>query len=439
MNSWQSLSIVMVLMGALFMGASIILGVKAGKDVPSSYQRSWKTLTGLMAFFLVGYLTFIIIQIRQLPLPTDLVTGIVFLGGAFFVFLMIKLTRNTIAKIIDGEKLLLKARDELELRVEQRTKDLQQAMTKLGYEVKAREKAAKALADANAELAQILNSAADGIRVVDKNYIVLRVNRTFKRLMGLTDEDIIGLPCHEVLGSPSCNTPECPVSRVLHGETRVECEKNIANRNGKVIPCLITAYPYHDVEGDLVGVVESFRDISERKEMENRLKEMSVTDELTGLLNRRGFLEMAENQLHLAERLDKSLFLLYMDLDKMKWINDNLGHAVGDQALIEAAGVLKSTFRKTDVIGIGRLGGDEFAVLMLGEPGTICEHPVVKRMQEHIAEINLEPDRAYELSMSVGMVSYSFDEPCTIEELLARGDEVMYQCKREKKKRENGG
>ncbi|MFH1215057.1 MAG: diguanylate cyclase [Pseudomonadota bacterium] len=438
MNSWQAISIVMVLIGALFMCASIILSIKTNKDIPPTYQSSWKILAGLMTFFLIGYLTFAVIQIKQLPFSIEMITGIVFLAGALFVFLMIRLTRNTIAKIIESENLLRKAKEELEIRVDQRTRDLQKTLANLGHEVTARKKASKALADAYGELAQILNSAADGIRVIDKNYIVLRVNRTFTQMMDLSDEDIIGLPCHQVIGSPSCNTPACPVSRILNGETRVELEREVSSRNGRNIPCLITAYPYHDAEGALVGVVESFRDISERKEMENRLKEMSVTDELTGLLNRRGFLDMAGNQLILAERLNKELFLLYMDLDKMKWINDNLGHAAGDQALVEAADALKSTFRKTDVIGIGRLGGDEFAVLMLSEPGTTCDHPVVSRLQEHLDEINREPGRAYELSMSVGMVTYSFDAPCSIDELLARGDEAMYQCKRKKKKQENG-
>lgn len=437
MNLAHILAILMVLLGALFMGASIILGIKTNKDVPPDYRRSWQAQTGMMAFFLIGYLAYVIILIRQLSLPIELITGLVFLGGAFFVFLTIRLSRNTIAKIIEGEKLLVKARDDLEMRVEHRTADLQKALTRLGLEVAAREKAARALADANTELAQILNSSADGIRVIDKNFIVLRVNRTYTMMTGLREEEMIGLPCNHIHGSSACHTPDCPVYRVLQGESRIECEKELTNRSGRVIPCLITAYPYLDAEGELVGVVEAFRDISERKEMENRLKEMSVTDELTGLLNRRGFLDMAQNQLNLAERLDKTLFLLYMDLDQMKWINDTLGHAVGDQALVEAAEVLKSTFRKTDLIGIGRLGGDEFAVLMLGEPGTSCNHPVVGRLQDNIAQINAQPGRTYELSMSVGMVTYSFAAPCSIEELLARGDDAMYQCKRQKKLEQN--
>ena len=142
---------------------------------------------------------------------------------------------------------------------------------------------------------------------------------------------------------------------------------------------------------------------------------------------------MAEKHLLLVDRVEESLHLLYADLDNMKGINDSLGHDTGDQALVDAADVLKSTFRKADVVGIGRLGGDEFAVLMFSSYEPSCNHPVLNRLAENIAERNQQPGRRYELSMSVCIVRYDPENPCSVEQFLALADKAMYQCKNEKK------
>jgi len=434
MNSIHILSILLVLVGALFMAASIKLSLRTRRKVPSTLQGRWKILTCLMFFFLGGYLTFLVIQIRQLNIPIELITGIVFFGGALFVFLITNLTKRTVSKIRHGEKLLQNAHDQLEIRVEQRTNDLKKAPGDLGKEVLEREKTALALTELNTELEQILNSTPDGIRVIDKNFIMKRVNQPFAKLAGKPAKELIGTLCYEGFKGHACNTPDCPVQRVLNGEKRVDTESEIGALNGGTIPCIITAIPYYNPDGELIGVVEGFRDISDRKKMENKLKEISITDELTGILNRRGFLSMAEKQLILGERLDKTMYLLYADIDNMKWINDTLGHAIGDQALMEAADLLRDTCRKADMIGIGRLGGDEFAILMFSDDITeCCDHPVVKRINKNIEERNKKADSRYSLSISIGIVRYDPETYSTVEEFLASGDEAMYICKKERK------
>lgn len=100
------------------------------------------------------------------------------------------------------------------------------------------------------------------------------------------------------------------------------------------------------------------------------LEELAIRDELTGLYNRRGFITMAQQQLKIALRTGTPLLLFFIDLDDLKTINDNLGHQAGDQALVAAARILKSTFREADILG--RIGGDEFAILAIVEPR---EHP----------------------------------------------------------------
>lgn len=423
----------MVLIGAVFMLASIILNMRTRKNIPEIYQRSWAILIGLMIFFLVGYLTFVVVQIRQLSLPIELITGAVFLGGALFVFLVIKLTQNTIAEISKGEQLLRMNHSVLEIKVEKRTQELRAALDDLKKEVTERVQTGKELEKVNAELSQILNMSADGIRVVDRNFLMQRVNSTLIEMAGVSEEELVGSHCYAWLGGANCHTPKCPVQRVLGGEARIESEAVLTGKDGELIPFIVTAYPYRNAAGEVIGVVEGLRNISERKKMEARLEEMSVTDELTGLLNRRGFFAVAEKQLDLVARVNKSLFLLYADIDNMKWINDNLGHSAGDEALVEAAELLCSTFRKSDIIGIGRLGGDEFAVLMLSDPETCCDHPVLKRIEENIVEINKRLDREYMLSMSVGIVQYDPEKPCSTEEFISMGDEAMYKCKKERK------
>ena len=98
-------------------------------------------------------------------------------------------------------------------------------------------------------------------------------------------------------------------------------------------------------------------DNTERKWAEEKLREMSLMDDLTGLYNRRGFLTLATQQLKIAHRLKQGLALFYLDLDRMKWINDTLGHREGDRALIDTASILRNTFRASDIVA--RIGGDE--------------------------------------------------------------------------------
>jgi diguanylate cyclase (GGDEF)-like protein len=183
------------------------------------------------------------------------------------------------------------------------------------------------------------------------------------------------------------------------------------------------------------------RDISERKRAEEILAEyarkqekLALIDELTGLHNRRGFLTLAAHQLRTSDRLGQRVHLLFADLDGMKWINDNLGHGMGDQALQEAAELLRATFREADLLA--RLGGDEFAVLaMNGNSGG--GEVIARRFAEKIASFNRREGRSYRLSISIGVASYDPASPCSIEELLERGDALMYEQKQTMKRREN--
>lgn len=167
-------------------------------------------------------------------------------------------------------------------------------------------------------------------------------------------------------------------------------------------------------------------EITERKRAEEALRKMSIMDELTGIYNRRGFFTLAKQQIKMADRMKKKVYLLYSDLDGLKWINDKYGHSEGDIALLEIANILKKTFRESDIIA--RLSGDEFVVLAMETKKTNPEK-LIKRLNKNIEEHNLRRGTDYSLSLSTGFSIYDPDKPNSIEELLAAADKDMYESK----------
>ncbi|MDO8872490.1 MAG: PAS domain S-box protein [Methanoregula sp.] len=126
----------------------------------------------------------------------------------------------------------------------------------------------KGIKDSHAELDQIFQTAADGMWVVDRDFNVLRMNDTFLELAGLSREDAAGRKCYEVFPGPRCHTPDCPLSRILGGEKQDEKEMERVRADGKTIPCNVIATPFKDSGGKIIGIVEDFRDITERRQAE---------------------------------------------------------------------------------------------------------------------------------------------------------------------------
>lgn len=168
----------------------------------------------------------------------------------------------------------------------------------------------------------------------------------------------------------------------------------------------------------------------ENARLYNEIQKLAIMDELTGLYNRRGFFTLAQQQIRVAERLNSGLLLIFADIDGMKEINDTLGHQMGDQALKDAAHILRQTYRTADVIA--RMGGDEFAVLamMSEKPET---GPLARRLAEQVEEFNATHPRPYHLSLSMGMAAWPVGKLANLDELLSRADARMYTEKRTKK------
>ncbi len=184
-----------------------------------------------------------------------------------------------------------------------------------------------------------------------------------------------------------------------------------------------------EVDGGIL--IRSVRYAVERHRLLSALRSLSLIDDLTGLYNRRGFADLGEQHLKLARRQARGVLLVYLDLDRLKTINDSLGHHVGDRALLKVADMLRDTFRRSDIIA--RMGGDEFAVLAL-EATEDNEVQLVARFRAKVQQFNERGKEPYQLSISLGTARFDGQGRTRLDELLAKADTTMYEEKRGKRR-----
>ena len=166
-----------------------------------------------------------------------------------------------------------------------------------------------------------------------------------------------------------------------------------------------------------------------QQKLQAELSSLALTDDLTGLYNRRGFLYLTERQLKLASRTGRDMLLFFFDVDGLKRINDSFGHTEGDFALFRTAAVMGLTFRSSDVLA--RLGGDEFAALAI-EASDDSETTIMARFREALETLSAQESR-YRLSLSVGVVRIAPSNTISIEELMRQADQAMYRVKRKQR------
>lgn len=183
----------------------------------------------------------------------------------------------------------------------------------------------------------------------------------------------------------------------------------------------------------IISTYYAHKSMAELQRSKDKFKELSITDGLTGLLNRRGFIAQVKNKLSILDRESKEAFLVYIDLDNLKCINDHMGHETGDDAICDVAKILQDTFRQSDIIA--RIGGDEFALFTAQTDHPLQEKSIRARVDEKIAQFNESGRHKYKISLSMGFARYSPKNPCSEKELIMKADNLMYEEKCLKKTR----
>jgi diguanylate cyclase (GGDEF)-like protein len=189
--------------------------------------------------------------------------------------------------------------------------------------------------------------------------------------------------------------------------------------------CIIDRRPRELDQDDL----QVLRDLSSMVEEEMAAIRLATTDSLTQLRNRRGFLLVARQVLSFAKRMGQPACLLFIDLDGMKQINDELGHEAGDQVLVDTARLLRESFRESDVIA--RLGGDEFCVLLSGS-SALEARTAIARLQTAVTEISEIDETVPRPTLSAGVADWDPGSEESLDELMKRADSEMYAHKRSK-------
>ncbi|NJD56420.1 MAG: diguanylate cyclase [Nitrospirae bacterium] len=325
-----------------------------------------------------------------------------------------------------AEDELRRHRDHLEQLVETRTREIMQVHQQIEKEMMEKQQMESSLLHTEARYRSLVESTQDSIYLIDADHRYLFMNQMHARRMGLRPDQFLGHPYSEFHTPEETLTFVENVDRVFRTGESLQHEHR-SKRDDRYF--LQTLSPAKDQSGKVIAVTVVSKDITVRKHMEEELRALSLTDQLTGLYNRRGFLTLMDQYFKIANRLKNKLSILYADLDNLKGINDTFGHQEGDRVLTEAADVLRDTFRESDVVA--RIGGDEF-VVMPAVMGNATLESVAERLDRNIAAVNALPGRKHRLSISYGIAFYDPEHPCTAEDLLDQGDRLMYEHKKRK-------
>ena len=278
-------------------------------------------------------------------------------------------------------------------------------------------------------LQAILESVGEGVYGVDNDGKLTFVNHATLKVLGARDDgDLIGQSAYESLHYTDEDDHHDDQLRETYGkDARLRCwETRFKHHSGKPIPVECTVHPLR-LNGKQDGSVIAFRDISNQKMLEEKLRWQATHDHLTDLYNRRFFETRLEQEIRDAQRTSIRSALVYIDLDRFKYVNDTAGHDTGDRILLEISRVLSKVLRRSDVMA--RIGGDEFAILLKNVDATLA----VKLANEYRSALNnisvKGGQQTYHVHASFG-VAMMDEENMTAGDLMANADIACHIAKR---------
>ncbi|WP_022662042.1 PAS domain S-box protein [Paucidesulfovibrio longus] len=299
-------------------------------------------------------------------------------------------------------------------------------------DVTERRRSLEALQASERKIRAMSEATLDAMVVIDETGRISFWNPAASTIFGYSEDEALGREIHALIAAPTERVAATEAMEDFgmtgHGPVVGVTRELMAKRKGGALfPCEITVSSFAlDTQWYAVGTI---RDITRRKEYERRLRALATTDELTGLLNRRALLELAESELDRARRYRRPFTLLMIDLDRFKRVNDTYGHDVGDKVLKNVASTGAQALRETDTLG--RLGGEEFAAIL---PETSADQAleVAERLRAAIGRAEVEepaaPGGRLRVTISIGIADFRPDRD-TVEAILKAADTALYRAK----------
>jgi diguanylate cyclase (GGDEF)-like protein/PAS domain S-box-containing protein len=274
--------------------------------------------------------------------------------------------------------------------------------------------------------ATFFETTSEAIAVTDAHNHIIAVNPAFCWITGYSEEEVLGRDPSLLSSGRHSAAFYRAMWETLQRLGRWQGEIWNRRKNGEVFPEWLSIVAIKDERGNVAQHMAVFSDITRRKQDEKKIWHQANFDALTGLPNRTLFLDRLGQAMHQAHRDKRQLALMFIDLDRFKYVNETLGHAAGDQLLREAAQRIRENVTESDTVA--RLGGDEFTVV-LGNYNSIID---VEKRAENILNTLTQPfavlDREAFVSGSIGITLYP-DDATEMEQLLRNADSAMYRAK----------
>lgn len=305
------------------------------------------------------------------------------------------------------------AKDERDRLIEERT-------TQLKEENRERKQA-------ESRLRMLINFSGEGVLGMDKMRHCTFCNPVALRLLGYFDNDeLLGKDLGPTLRPPAITEEDCRACNVLRHGTAIHEEDGFFVRgDGGLLPVEYRAHPIFS-DGEIIGAVVTFSDITERKQTQARIWRQANYDTLTGLPNRELLKDRLDSAIFQARRRGGTVAVLFVDLDRFKEVNDRLGHDGGDEILREAGRRMSGCLRDTDTLA--RLGGDEFLIVLPLLEELEDAEVVASKIIEQLTQPFRVGTQSAQLSASIGIAYYP-DDADNDEALLHNADLAMYRAK----------